>query len=104
MEIPGINPIRTSLISSSSPTTSTTNTSAAGQAEKLTRSFGEVLNSLNESQQNADNQVSLLSSGENVDLHNLMITSEENDINFRVTMAIRDRLVDAYREMMRMSV
>jgi flagellar hook-basal body complex protein FliE len=99
MEIPSINPIRTGLIDRPSQPTS-----AAGQAEKLTRSFGEVLNSLNESQQNSDNNVSLLSSGENVDLHNLMITAEENDVNFRVTMAIRDRLVDAYREMMRMSV
>ena len=99
MEIPSINPIRTGFIDRPSPTTS-----ASGQAEKLTRSFGEVLNSLNESQQSADNQVNLLASGENVDLHNLMITSEENDVNFRVTMAIRDRLVDAYREVMRMSV
>ena len=99
MTISSINPIRTSLIDRP-----TQPTSPAGQAEKLSKSFGEVLNSLNESQQATDNQVSLLSSGENVDLHNLMITSEENDINFRVTMAIRDHLVDAYREVMRMSV
>jgi len=99
MEISSINPIRTGFIAQPSPTTS-----ASGQAEKLTHSFGEVLNSLNESQQSSDNQVNLLASGGNVDLHNLMITSEENDVNFRVTMAIRDRLVDAYREVMRMSV
>jgi flagellar hook-basal body complex protein FliE len=99
MEIPSINPIRTGLIDRPSQ-----GTSASGQAEKLTRTFGEVLNSLNESQKTAEDQVNMLASGENVDLHNLMISSEENDVNFRVTMAIRDRLVDAYREMMRMSV
>jgi flagellar hook-basal body complex protein FliE len=33
-----------------------------------------------------------------------MIATEENDVNFRVALAIRDKLVDAYREMMRMSI
>ena len=45
-----------------------------------------------------------LAGGEDVDLHQVMIAAEENDVNFRVALAIRDRLVDAYREVMRMNV
>jgi flagellar hook-basal body complex protein FliE len=39
-----------------------------------------------------------------VELHQVMIAAEETDINFRVAMAIRDRLVEAYREVTRMAV
>lgn len=45
-----------------------------------------------------------LAQGENVDLHSVMIGMEENNVNFNVAMGIRDRLVDAYREIMRMQV
>ena len=34
----------------------------------------------------------------------LVLATNENDINFRITTAIRDHLVDAYREVMRMSI
>jgi flagellar hook-basal body complex protein FliE len=63
-----------------------------------------VLNSLNASQNTADTLLQQLAAGQDVDLHQVMIAAEENDVNFRVAMAIRDKLVDAYREVMRMSV
>lgn len=72
--------------------------------DQVGESFSAVLNSLNESQVNTDNLVQTLASGGDVDLHTVSIASEENDVNFRVAMAIRDKLVDAYREVMRMSV
>jgi flagellar hook-basal body complex protein FliE len=99
MDISSISPIRATQITNPSQPVQ-----PAGAADKVAQSFGDVLNSLNQSQQTSDQLVSQLASGENVDLHNLMIAAEENDINFRVTMAIRDHLVDAYREVMRMSV
>lgn len=71
---------------------------------KETPSFEQVLSALDQSQQNADALVEKLSLGENVDLHQVMIGLEENDVNFRVALAIRDRLVEAYREIMRMQI
>jgi flagellar hook-basal body complex protein FliE len=73
-------------------------------ADSVSKTFGDVLTSLNESSQKADSLVTKLASGENVDIADVMIASTENDVNFRVAMAIRDKLVDAYREVMRMSV
>jgi flagellar hook-basal body complex protein FliE len=67
-------------------------------------SFKQALDALSQDQQNSDDLVQKLAAGENVDLHQVMIASEETDINFRIAVAIRDRLVDAYRETMRMSV
>lgn len=72
--------------------------------EQATQTFESMLNSLNESQNNADNLLQQLAMGENVDLHDVTIGLEENDVNFRVAMAIRDKLVEAYREMMRMQI
>lgn len=68
------------------------------------KTFDQVLDSLNESQLNADNLVTQLATGQDVDIADVTIATTENDVNFRVAMAIRDKLVDAYREVMRMNV
>jgi flagellar hook-basal body complex protein FliE len=86
------------------PDLATTKKPSASPVEQTAKSFEEVLDSLNQSQQNSDDLVKKLSLGENVDLHQVMIGMEENDINFRVAMAIRDKLVDAYQQVMRMQI
>ena len=79
-------------------------TSASDNTKQVSQSFGDLLSSLNQSQLNADGLMQQLAQGENVDLHTVMIGMEENNVNFNVAMGIRDRLVDAYREIMRMQV
>lgn len=79
--------------------------SSAGESTgSVTQSFGDMLSSLNQSQLHADTLMQQLSQGENVDLHTVMIGLEENNVNFNVAMGVRDRLVEAYREIMRMQV
>jgi flagellar hook-basal body complex protein FliE len=101
MQIPSIPPININSTQSvngpSSPKTPST-------VEQASKSFEQLLSSLNDSQANSDNLVQKLSLGENVDLHQVMVGMEQNDINFRVAVAIRDKLVDAYRETMRMQI
>ena len=75
-----------------------------GQVQQVGKSFHQTLEGLNTSQNNSDGLLQQLAAGENLDIHQAIIATEETDINFRVAMAIRDRLVDAYREVMRMSV
>lgn len=77
---------------------------AAGQVEQISKTFGDMLESLSNSETQTDNMVTRLSMGEDVDLHDVMIRMEQTDIEFRVAMAIRDKLVEAYREIMRMQV
>ncbi len=83
---------------------STQKSSASSNTGKISQTFEDMLSELNQSQLNADNLIEKLAAGENVDLHSVMIGMEENDVNFNVAMGIRDRLVDAYREIMRMQV
>lgn len=101
MDINTVSSLTTNAINNLEKTAGTHKTNALGEVGDT---FSNVLNSLNESQQNSDNLLQTLASGGDVDLHTVTIASEENDVNFRVAMAIRDKLVDAYREVMRMSV
>ena len=78
--------------------------SASSSTQQITQSFEDMLTSLNQSQQNSDNLMSQLARGEDVDLHAVMIGMEENNVNFNVAIGIRDKLVEAYREIMRMQV
>jgi flagellar hook-basal body complex protein FliE len=73
-------------------------------AQGIENTFSGILKNLETTQATSDNLLQKLSAGENVDLSQLMIATQETDINFRVAMAIRDRLVDAYKEVMRITV
>jgi flagellar hook-basal body complex protein FliE len=76
----------------------------ASKTQPSASTFTQLLDSLNQSQTQADSMTTQLATGGNVDLHDVMISTEENDVNFRVAMAIRDKLVDAYRQVMQMNV
>jgi flagellar hook-basal body complex protein FliE len=99
-----IQPINSPLISNVRGLDTTQKSSASNNAKQVSQTFEEMLASLNQSQLNADGLMQQLAQGENVDLHAVMIGMEENNVNFNVAMGIRDRLVDAYREIMRMQV
>jgi flagellar hook-basal body complex protein FliE len=91
----------------STPITSLTDTEkkpASSTIDQIGQSFSSILNSLSESENNSDNLLQKLAAGEDVDVHNVMIAAEETDVSFRVALAIRDRLVEAYREISRMTV
>ncbi len=66
--------------------------------------FEKALDSLGQSENASDTLMQKLAAGEDVEIHQVMIAAEQTDVNFRIAMAIRDKLVDAYREVMRMTV
>lgn len=101
MQISPISPLSTSGLQG---ITQGVKTTATAETDSLGKSFNQVLNTLNNSQTNADSLVTQLATGKDVDVADVMIATTENDVNFRVAMAIRDKLVDAYREVMRMNV
>lgn len=99
-----IPPINSRPIPSIPEINSTQKPSASSNTQQITQSFEDMLSSLNQSQQNSDGLVEQLARGEDVDLHTVMIAMEENNVNFNVVLGIRDKLVEAYREIMRMQV
>jgi flagellar hook-basal body complex protein FliE len=72
------------------------------------KSFASVLKqsieNLNQTQIQSDVMTEKLARGENIDLHQVMITSQKASITMQATMEVRNKVVEAYQEMMRMQV
>jgi flagellar hook-basal body complex protein FliE len=70
--------------------------------------FGDFLKNLadeaNASQQTADHKIEEVAAGRNKDLHGAMLAMEKADINFRLLAQVRNKVIEAYREIMRMQV
>jgi flagellar hook-basal body complex protein FliE len=71
-------------------------------------SFGEMLvqavGEVNALQQNAGETVQRFATGEPIDIHQVMIAMEQASTAMALTMQVRNRLVEAYQEIMRMQV
>jgi flagellar hook-basal body complex protein FliE len=76
--------------------------------KETTTSFGETLTKaigdVNALQQEAGKAVEKMVEGQDVDLHEVMIAAEKAKTSFDLLMEIRNKAIDAYREIMRMQV
>jgi flagellar hook-basal body complex protein FliE len=81
-----------------------TDKKSGNATQEIGQTFADALNGLSETQQNSDALIQQLAAGEDVDIHQVLIAAEQTDVNFRIAVAIRDKLVDAYREIRNMAV
>ena len=66
--------------------------------------FAQEVGSVNASLLSADNDIKKLAAGEAHSLHDVMIAMEEAKLSFQLLAQVRNRLLDAYQEVMRMQV
>ncbi|MBI4299537.1 MAG: flagellar hook-basal body complex protein FliE [Chloroflexi bacterium] len=66
--------------------------------------FQNALDQLNTAEKEADDMSLLLATGAPVELHDAMITMEKANISFQIALQVRNKLVEAYQEVMRMQV
>ena len=78
--------------------------SASGVVSDVGKTFQELLDGLSETENTSDTLMEKFAAGEDVDLHELLIAMEKTDINFQLAINVRDKLVSAYQEIMRMQV
>ncbi|MFH1020109.1 MAG: flagellar hook-basal body complex protein FliE [Pseudomonadota bacterium] len=71
-----------------------------GFSEILSRSIAEV----NGQSQEADLLVKGLAAGEHANIHETMIAMEKSGISFRMMTRVQQKVIDAYREVMRMQI
>ncbi|RFU68855.1 flagellar hook-basal body complex protein FliE [Bacillus sp. V59.32b] len=64
----------------------------------------ESINKVNEAQGASDQVTERMARGENVDLHQVMIASQKSSITMSAALEVRNKVVEAYQEMMRMSI
>jgi flagellar hook-basal body complex protein FliE len=63
-----------------------------------------ALREVNELQLHASENTNRLAAGEDVDLHEVMISSAEAGVAFDLMMEIRNKLLEAYQELQRMNI
>lgn len=66
--------------------------------------FAQEVGAVNSSLINADNDIRKLAVGDAQSLHEVMIHMEEAKLSFQLLAQVRNRLLDAYQEVMRMQV
>jgi flagellar hook-basal body complex protein FliE len=79
---------------------------ASGQSGDL--AFGDILKQalqeVNQVSAQAEVEARNLMTGEGADMHSAMLAVQKADISFQMMMAVRSKLIDAYREVMRMQM
>lgn len=80
----------------------------ASKIETGALSFNEVLkgaiNEVNDLQADADKIVSDLQIGKDIDIHDAMVALNKMDVSFKLLLEVRNKLLKAYEEVMRMQV
>ena len=66
--------------------------------------FGSQLGKVDTQLEQADKQLQALASGEAHNLHQVMISLEEARLSFQLLLQVRNRALEAYQDVMRMSV
>lgn len=82
--------------------------SASRKAEEPKQNFSDflqqALEKVNQSQLEADRLTQLLAAGEVNDLHQVTIAAEKANIYLQLTLAVRNKVIEAYQEIMRMQM
>lgn len=73
-------------------------------ADSFESMFSQLVSDVSAKQQVSAQAVSALQSGQNVPLHQAVIAMEEANVSFQLMVEVRNRLLDAYQEIMRMQV
>jgi flagellar hook-basal body complex protein FliE len=66
--------------------------------------FWKALDKVDDLQQQADHSVRDLAAGRQKDIHQTMIAMEKAEISFQLMMKVRNKIIAAYEEIMRMSI
>lgn len=66
--------------------------------------MSSALKEVSQMQNRADDLAVRLAIGKNVDIHEAVLATEEAQLAFNFTMQIRNKLIEAYQEVMRMPV
>ncbi|MEQ8768582.1 MAG: flagellar hook-basal body complex protein FliE [Planctomycetota bacterium] len=89
-------------------TSSTPAAAPLAPADKSKRSFAELLKDLTSEvdayQKNAQDMVEGLATGEVENVHDVVMALDKAELSFRMMADVRNRLIEAYREVTRMGV
>jgi len=81
---------------------------STGQGGAQATDFGDILKQalqeVDAAQHTSEQEARNLMSGEATDMHTAILAVQKADVSFQMMMAVRSKLIDAYREVMRMQM
>ena len=82
--------------------------SPSKSAEEVTQNFQETLNgfigNVNDLQNSANTAIDKMASGQAADVHEVMIAVEKAKVSFDLLLQIRNKMLDAYKQIMQLQV
>lgn len=76
--------------------------------EEAIKAFGDVfkdaLSDVNSSQLNANEAVARIAAGDAIDTHDVAIAVEKANLSLQLAIQVRNKIVEAYQEVMRMQM
>lgn len=84
--------------------TQTTGTNNIKTDASFSTMLKDAINQVNETQATSDVYTNKLVNGQDVELHDVMIASQKANVTLNTALSIRNKAVEAYQEVMRMSV
>lgn len=82
----------------------TGNAKQSSAVEGAGKFFSELVSKVNDLQNQSDAAIQKLASGENKNLHEVMISMEKASVSFQFMSQVRTKALEAYQEVMRMQV
>jgi flagellar hook-basal body complex protein FliE len=74
------------------------------QAGGFEKAFLEAVDKVEQFRQNADQRVEKFLAGEGEDLHRVALATQQAEMAFELFLQVRNKVVQAYQEVMRMQV
>lgn len=72
--------------------------------ENFSTFLKNAINDVNQDQKKAEQSVNNYVTGKETNLHNTLLSLEKADLSFRMMMQVRQKLMEAYQQIMRTSV
>ena len=76
----------------------------AAAANSFSQLLQDAVGNIDKLQKTADSNVNKLASGQPVDMHEVAISVEQANLSFQLGLQVRNKLIEAYQEVMRMQV
>lgn len=72
--------------------------------EKFADILKQSLNNVNDMQVKSDKMTQLMATGQVEDLHEVMVVAQKANITLQTTVEVRNKVIEAYQEIMRMQI
>lgn len=92
------------LVNTGGATSSASAAAGSGSGASFGSTVTQAIESLDKSQKAAEQEVTRAVTGQSTDLHQTIIALQTADLQFQLGMQVRNKLVGAYEEIMRMQV